>query len=62
MEISRPDRRPRAASVIGIVVGAIFLALGVAAFFVGGGPIVGAIALTGGVLTVAASVYTLVRP
>lgn len=62
MENDRADRRPRTAAVIGIVVGAIFLALGAAAFLLGGGPIVGAIALTGGVLTVAASIFTLVRP
>jgi predicted phage tail protein len=62
MEEEPRVRRPRAAGVVGIVLGALFLALGAAAFFVGGGPIVGAIALAGGALTVAASVYTLVRP
>ena len=39
-----------------------FLALGLAAFFFGGGPIIGIIALAGGVLTLAASVFTLARP
>jgi hypothetical protein len=47
--------------VIGIIVGVLFLALGVAAFLAEGGPIVGAIAVAGGVLTIAASVFTLVR-
>ncbi len=63
MENDRPDRRrPRIAAIIGIVVGVLFIAVGVAAFFCGGGPIGAVIALAGGVLTVGAAVFTLVRP
>lgn len=62
MENDHAPRRPRAAAIIGIAVGAVFVALGVAAFLLGGGPIVGAIAVAGGVLTTAAAVFTLVRP
>ncbi len=62
MEDARPVRRPRAAAVIGIVVGALFLALGAAAFVFGAGPIIGVIAVVGGVLTLAAAVFLLVRP
>jgi hypothetical protein len=43
MEDEHAARRPRAAPIIGMVVGVVFLALGVAAFLFGGGPIVGAI-------------------
>lgn len=62
MDQDRTARRSRTPGVIGIVVGALFLAVGVAAFALGGGPIIGVIALVGGTLTVAASVLTLVRP
>jgi hypothetical protein len=57
-----PAKRSRAGSIVGIVVAGVFLALGLAAFFFGGGPIIGIIALAGGVLTLAASVFTLARP
>ncbi|MCK6067170.1 MULTISPECIES: hypothetical protein [Microbacterium] len=62
MEDARPVRRPRAAAVIGIIVGALFLALGAAALLIGLGLVIGVIALVGGALTLAAAVFLLVRP
>ncbi|MGP3534450.1 hypothetical protein ACTU3I_06615 [Microbacterium sp. RD1] len=62
MEEEHAARRLRVAPIVGIALGAVFLALGVAAFLFGGGPIVGAIGLAGGVLTLAAAVFVLVRP
>lgn len=53
--------RYRVYSIIGIVVGLLFLALGVAAFLAGGGPIVGTIAAVGGVVVLVVSVVNMVR-
>jgi hypothetical protein len=57
------DHRTRrvALPVTGIVIGALFLALGAAALFLEGGWIVAVIALAGGALTAAAGIFTLVR-
>ena len=54
-------RRYRVYQVIGLIVGAVFLALGVAAFVADGGPIVGGIALLGGALCVVAAIVTMIR-
>lgn len=62
MDNDRPARRPPTAAIIGIVIGVVFLALAVLAYLFGGGPIVALIAAIGGVLTLAAAVFTLVRP
>lgn len=61
MSEERVPRRSPVLPVIGIVVGAVFLAIGAAALLGGGGPIVAAIAFAGGALTVAAGILTLVR-
>jgi hypothetical protein len=54
-------RRYRVYQIIGLVAGVAFIALGVAAFLAGGGPIVAIIALVGGVLIVGVSIVTMVR-
>jgi uncharacterized membrane protein YkgB len=54
-------RRYRVYQIIGLVAGAAFIALGVAAFLAGAGPIVAIIALVGGVLVVGVSIVTMVR-
>lgn len=54
-------RRPILGAVIGFVLGAVFLALAGMAFFLGGGPFVAAIALVGGLATIAAGIVVLVR-
>ena len=54
-------RRYRVYQIIGLVAGVAFLALGVAAFLAGGGPIVAAIALIGGVVVLAVSIVNMVR-
>ena len=47
--------------VIGLVVGVLFVALAVAAYLGGGGPIIAIIAAAGGVLCIAASIVAMVR-
>ncbi|MFG6402075.1 MULTISPECIES: hypothetical protein [unclassified Microbacterium] len=53
--------RYRVYPIIGIVLGLVFLGLGAGAFLAGGGPIVGTIALVGGVLVLVVSIINLVR-
>ena len=53
--------RYRVYSIVGIVVGLLFLALGVAAFLGGAGPIVGTIAAAGGVVVLIVSIVNVVR-
>ena len=53
--------RYRVYQVTGIVLGAFFLAVGLAALFAGGGPIIGAIAIAGGLTVVAVSIVMMVR-
>lgn len=57
----RGARRYRVYQVVGIVLGALFLALGVAALLGGGGPIVGAIGIGGGLVVVIVSIVMMVR-
>jgi hypothetical protein len=47
--------------VVGIVVGVLFIALGVVAFLTGGGPIIAAIAVVGGLAVLIASIVMMVR-
>ncbi|BAJ75269.1 hypothetical protein MTES_2305 [Microbacterium testaceum StLB037] len=47
--------------VIGIVLGVLFIALGVVAFLSGGGPIIAAIAAIGGLAVLITSIITMVR-
>ncbi|MDQ1135808.1 putative membrane protein [Microbacterium sp. SORGH_AS 1204] len=54
-------RRYRVYQIIGIVVAALFLALGVTAFFAGGGPIIAAIAVVGGLAVLIVSIVMMVR-
>ncbi|MDQ1085079.1 MULTISPECIES: hypothetical protein [Microbacterium] len=54
-------RRYRVYQVIGIVVAALFLALGVTAFLAGGGPIISAIAVVGGLAVLIVSIVMMVR-
>ncbi|WP_307485851.1 hypothetical protein [Microbacterium trichothecenolyticum] len=53
--------RYRVYQVLGIVVAALFLTLGVVAFLTGGGPIIAAIAVVGGLIVLIASIVTMVR-
>lgn len=55
------DRRYRVYQVAGIVLAVLFLALGVAAFLTGGGPIIAAIAVIGGLAVLIASIVMMVR-
>ena len=55
------SRRYRAYQIIGIVVAVLFLALGVAAFLTGGGPIIAAIAVVGGLAVLIVSIVMMVR-
>jgi uncharacterized membrane protein YjjP (DUF1212 family) len=57
----RRGRRYRVYQVIGLVLGAVFLALAVAAYFGGGGPFIALIAGVGGILCLTASIITMVR-
>lgn len=57
----RSTRRYRVYQGIGIAAGVLFLALGIAAFFAGGGPIVGTIGVVGGVVCLTAAIVTAVR-
>jgi hypothetical protein len=53
--------RYRVYQVVGIVLGVLFLALGVVAFLSGGGPIIAAIAAVGGLAVLITSIVTMVR-
>lgn len=53
--------RFRVYQVSGIVLAVLFLALGVAAFLAGGGPIIAAIAVIGGLTVLVVSIVTMVR-
>ncbi|WP_285136334.1 hypothetical protein [Microbacterium sp. lyk4-40-TSB-66] len=54
-------RRYRVYQIVGIVVAVLFLALGVAAFLSGGGPIIAAIAVIGGLAVLIVSIVMMVR-
>ena len=58
---SSTDRRYRAYQIGGIVLAVLFLALGVTAFLTGGGPIIAAIAVTGGLAVLIVSIVMMVR-
>lgn len=58
---STTSQRYRVYQVGGIVVAALFLALGVTAFAAGGGPIIAAIAITGGLAVLIISIVMMVR-
>lgn len=53
--------RYRAYQVGGIVVAVLFLAIGVAAFVAGGGPVIAAIAVIGGLAVLTVSILMMVR-
>lgn len=53
--------RYRVYQIIGMVLAVLFLALGVAAHFSGGGPIIAAIAVIGGLVVLVVSIITMVR-
>ncbi|KQR23128.1 hypothetical protein ASF76_07805 [Microbacterium sp. Leaf151] len=55
------SRRYRVYQIVGIVVAVLFLALGVAAFLTGGGPIIAAIAVVGGLAVLIVSIVMMVR-
>lgn len=55
------ETRYRVYQVLGIVVAVLFLALGVVAFLTGGGPVISAIAVVGGLIVLIASIVTMVR-
>ncbi|MBB3159289.1 hypothetical protein FHS07_003007 [Microbacterium proteolyticum] len=55
------SRRYRVYQIIGIVVAVLFLSLGVAAFLTGGGPIIAAIAVIGGLAVLIVSIVMMVR-
>ncbi|OZD46344.1 hypothetical protein CH252_21245 [Rhodococcus sp. 06-1477-1B] len=54
-------RRYRVYQISGIVLAVLFLALGVAAYLAGGGPIIAAIAVIGGLAVLTVSIVTMVR-
>ncbi len=54
-------RRYRVYQALGIVVAALFLALGATAFFAGGGPIIATIAIAGGLAVLIVSIVMMVR-
>ncbi|WP_295784383.1 hypothetical protein [uncultured Microbacterium sp.] len=58
---STAGRRYRVYQVGGIVLSALFLALGVTAFVAGGGPVIAAIAITGGLAVLIVSIVMMVR-
>lgn len=60
-EVQRGTSRYRVYQVIGIVLGVLFIALGVVAFLSGGGPIIAAIAAIGGLAVLITSIITMVR-
>lgn len=55
------SRRYRVYQVGGIVVGVLFLGLGVAALLAGGGPVIAAIAGIGGLAVIIVSIVMMVR-
>ncbi|WP_150958029.1 hypothetical protein [Microbacterium testaceum] len=55
------SRRHRVYQIVGIVLAVLFLALGVAAYLAGGGPIIAAIAVIGGLAVLIVSIITMVR-
>lgn len=55
------DRRYRVYQIGGIVLAVLFLSLGVAAFLTGGGPIIAAIAVIGGLAVLIVSIVMMVR-
>lgn len=55
------SRRYRVYQIIGIVLALLFLALGVIAYLAGGGPIIAAIAVIGGLAVLVVSIITMVR-
>jgi len=55
------SRRYRVYQIIGIVLAVLFLALGVAAYLAGGGPVIAAIAVIGGLAVLIVSIITMVR-
>jgi hypothetical protein len=55
------SRRYRVYQVGGIVVGVLFLGLGLAALVAGGGPIIAGIAGIGGLAVIIVSIVTMVR-
>ncbi|MGN7969402.1 hypothetical protein [Microbacterium sp. 22296] len=59
--VATDSRRYRVYQIIGIVVAVLFLALGVAAFLAGGGPIIAAIAVIGGLAVLIVSIVMMVR-
>lgn len=59
--VATDGRRYRVYQIIGIVVAVLFLALGVAAFLAGGGPIIAAIAVIGGLAVLIVSIVMMVR-
>ncbi|WP_148272864.1 hypothetical protein [Microbacterium testaceum] len=60
-EVQHGTSRYRVYQVIGIVLGVLFIALGVVAFLSGGGPIIAAIAAIGGLAVLITSIITMVR-
>jgi len=54
-------RRYRVYQVVGILLSVLFLALGVAAYLAGGGPIIAAIAVIGGLAVLVVSIIMMVR-
>jgi len=53
--------RYRVYQVIGLILGALFVAVGLAAILGGGGPVIGVIGLVGGVAVIAVSIVMMVR-
>lgn len=60
-EVRDGATRYRVYQIVGIVLGVLFIALGVAAFLAGGGPIIAAIAAVGGLAVLIVSIITMVR-
>jgi len=58
---SGEGRRYRVYQVAGLVLGVLFVALGVAAFFAGGGPVIATIAVLGGLAVLIVSIIMMVR-
>lgn len=54
-------RRYRIYQIIGIVLAVLFLGLGVTAFLAGGGPVIAAIAIIGGLAVLIVSIVMMVR-
>ncbi|MFJ4039342.1 hypothetical protein ACIPVB_14840 [Microbacterium sp. NPDC090007] len=58
---SAAGQRYRVYQVVGIALAVLFLALGVTAFVVGGGPVIAAIAIVGGLAVLIVSIVMMVR-